>query len=216
MKEKLGQFALLFTAGSIGLALFAGCGDGKGTPMEPATVDDGWREFEAGNYGAAIGIFQDVLAEGDGENEARNGLGWSFAYSGDLDSARQWFDAAVARDSAMVDAEAGMSAVLLGLGDASGAAARAGAALDRDGEWSFSHRSGVDHDDLHLILAQAYFNLGEAEWSTAQAEVDLLDPANGLDPADSATWNGLPSYGAALLKEIEKIEEEVGSVAFAA
>ncbi len=213
MKRRL-QLLVLLLAGLSAAALLAGCGDSESTPPEPATVDDGWRKFESGDYAGAISIFNEVLAEDSEENDARNGLGWAFAYSGELGSAKEQFETAIGRDSDLVDSRAGLSAVLLARGDTDGAITHASEALDLGDAWSFAHATGVDQLDLHLILAQAYFRRGGDDLAMAQAEADILDPSNDLDPAESSTWNGQPTYAAALLKLIQEIEESVGSEMF--
>jgi hypothetical protein len=71
----------------------------------------------------------------------------------------------------------------------------------------------VDAEDLHLVIAQASAQL--ARYADAQAELDLLDPANGLDPNDDETWvvdgTTYGTYREALFAAIEEVEHRVGA-----
>jgi hypothetical protein len=81
--------------------------------------------------------------------------------------------------------------------------------LSAEPAWVFSRRPSIDWFSIRLILAQAYFRLGAASFPNAQAHLDVLDPDNGLDPADSATWVvesvTYDTYAEALLKAIERL-----------
>ena len=72
------------------------------------------------------------------------------------------------------------------------------------------HMTTIDWRDMRLLLAQCWFRLGEEWFDEAQAQVDILDPANGLDPSDPATWSvggtTFDSYGAALMTAIMELE----------
>lgn len=194
------------------LLAVGGCGSsGGGSGPTPPTLDDAWDQFAARHYVDAVATFHTVLSDDSSLTDAINGLGWSFAFAGSLDSAQFYFERTIARQPTLTDAVAGLSAVLLALGEETGAVDRATAALTQDAAWSFTHQSAVDHEDLHLILAQAYFAQGGTALEHAQAEVDVLDPSNNLDPESPATWGSAPTYTAALLSLIQSIEERVGA-----
>ena len=202
---------------AITMLLLVGCGGGDGgTTSEPATLEDAWSEFEAGRYASAVSVFHEVLDNDPALNDANNGLGWSFAFGGQLDSAQGYFANAIAAsaksvNATLTDAKAGLSAVALALDSESDAISNATSVLDDEPDWEFEHANDVDYEDLRLILAQAYFAQGESSYPLVQAQLDVLDPANGLDSADSNTWNGQSTYAAALLLAIQKVEESVGS-----
>ena len=186
-----------------------GCSDGNGP--KPATVEKVWQLFTAGSYTQAIAEFEAVLATDTSKVEAYVGLGWSYAFTGKLDSAALRFDEALLRNASLIDANAGLSAVELAQGDRDQAITHAQAALLLDSAWAFAHYAGINHLDIRLILAQAYFGKGGHSYSLAQTEVNYLDPSNGLNPSNPASWGPHPTYAAALLKEIQKIEESVGA-----
>lgn len=187
--------------------LLINCG-GNGNGPDGGDIDTAWELFEEGNYVAAIAEFHRVQPPDDGFIEVYNGLGWSFAFSGTLDSAAGYFEmAALGSLITEADVPAGLSAVRKAQGDYAGAIAAAASALSKDPNWTFAHYSGTDYRDLHLILAQSYYALGPSSYPLAQEQVDILDPANGLDPQS-------PSYAADLLLAMEAIELQIGATMF--
>ncbi|HUU44472.1 MAG TPA: hypothetical protein VM118_01960, partial [Acidobacteriota bacterium] len=160
------------------------CGGGGNGSSGPS-LTSAWEKFEAGQYDAAIAEFADVVGDvSDAAHLAEGycGLGWSYAFDDQLDAAATSFASALNTGAESVDAAAGASAVALARGEHTDATSLAQAALAIDPDWSFNHYPGIDWKDLRLILAQAYFGLGAASYDDAQAEVDILDPDNGLDP----------------------------------
>ncbi len=195
------------------LMALAGCGDGGTNTPGPSgeiTLDDAWSVFEVGEYSDAVILFYEILAREPSSLLAESGLGWSFAFQGELDSAATHFAVAAAGSS---DAEtyAGYAAVLLAVGNREGAIEMAEAALLEDPSWVFVHFEGVDYRDLRVILASAFFGQGPEFFVNAQEEVDRLAPDNGLSPGDPESWNGHPSYAAAILSEIQQIEAKHGA-----
>ena len=110
------------------------------------------------------------------------------------------------------DAFAGRAATALAASENLLAIASAESTLARDHVYEFSRHDKYNWRDLRLIMAQAYFAL--AQYSDAQAQVDILDPDNGLDPADSESWvvDGQThlTYEAALAMEIEWLRSTEG------
>ncbi|MFC1475825.1 tetratricopeptide repeat protein [Candidatus Zixiibacteriota bacterium] len=203
----------------VGLTLFSlgmlvvcstGCGGDPSAPRQP-TLADAWQKFAAGDYESAITTFYAVLADDSTLTEGYTGLGWSFAFDGRLDSATTHLHTSIDHDSTAVDALALLSAVFLAQGDGETAIEHALVTLAQDSAWSFAHYSGIDYQDLHLILAAAYYGQGESSFVLAQAQVDILNPTNGLNPDNPDTWDGHPSYSAALLMMIQMIEEDIGA-----
>lgn len=200
------------------LASLTGCGSNDTFPPLIDVEDGirlGWEAFERADYGRAEALFLATLRTDGRSAEARRGLGWTRAYAGDLDGAAANFEAALTLEMGHVDALAGLAAVEHALGEWSAAIGRAREALARDASWAFAHRAGVDAEDLRLIVAQAAALLGPALYDDAQAELDLLDPANGLDAADDATWvvdgETYATYRDALFAAIELVERRVGA-----
>jgi tetratricopeptide (TPR) repeat protein len=179
-------------------------------------VERGWTAFEAGQLVAAEAAFQSALAKNARLPEAHSGAGWSRALQGRLEEAAASFESAILYDDGYADAHAGLAAVSLALRDRAAAITHARAALAADTDWSFSHQAGIDHEDLRLIVAQAAaIGSGAASLADAQAELDLLDPQNGLEPGQPSSWvvegATYASYQEALLAAIEVVERRVGA-----
>lgn len=200
--------AAVLTLGIIGLS---GCGGDNGNGPTGPSLAAAWAKFESGNYSMAVEIFHAVIAADSGTADAYNGLGWSFAFSDQFDSAMHYFEVASNMDTMAIDPLAGMSAINLAEGDYTESIALAANALALDSNWTFQHADGIDNQDLHLIMAEAYFALGESRYPDALARVKFLDPTCTLSPDDSETWNGHPTYAAALLKKIEALEAVIGA-----
>jgi tetratricopeptide (TPR) repeat protein len=200
----------------IAAALLAAPGCSKSGPGSRAAEETalGWTAWEAGDYTTARTHFLSALGEEADYTEAHLGLGWSHAFLGSLPQAVTALTNALAGDPITADPQAGLAIVLRDLPDLDGAITAADAALSITPAWSFSHRTSIDWKDLRLVLAQCYFRKGSATFTQAQAQLDLLDPDNGLDPAQSATWTvggiDYDTYAEALLMAIEAVEATIG------
>lgn len=186
-----------------------GCSDNG--VKHPDDLAAGWNAFEEGEYDAAISSFHTVVASDSNSTEGYTGLGWAYALSGQLDSANEYFAAAIDIDTKTASAFAGQCAIYLAYGAYDDAIANAEAALAVDPEWSFAHDPNINYYDLHLILAQAYYARGANGYANALAEVKIMNQGTTLSPDDPDTWNGHPTYAAALLKEIEMLEGIIGA-----
>jgi tetratricopeptide (TPR) repeat protein len=196
------------------LLVAAGCsksGPGSRAPEETAL---GWTAWEAEDYTIARSHFLTALSEEADYADAHHGLGWAHAFLGSLSLAVTALTNAQADGLTTADPYAGLAFVLRDLPDLDGAIAAAGAALGITPTWSFIHRPSIDWKDLRLVLAQCYFRKGSATFAQAQAQLDLLDPGNGLDPALPATWTvegvDYDTYAEALLMAIEAVEATIG------
>jgi tetratricopeptide (TPR) repeat protein len=198
---------------AIGLAAIlalSSCGEdeGPGSGMTAAQHnEEGWGSYLLGDYADARSHFSDALGLDPNLVEARLGLAWSEAQEGKYPSAVRDFDQVLASGVLMEDAFAGRAAAALEVPDDSLAVASAESTLARDVHYFFNRRPEYNFYDLRLILAQAYFAL--SRYSEAQDQVDILDPDNGLDPADSESWvvggTGYPTYEASLAVLIEHL-----------
>ncbi len=209
-----GRRALPLLVAAIVLAAAPGCsksGPGSRAAEETAL---GWTAWEAEDYATARTHFLTALSEESDYTEAHLGLGWSQAFLGSLPQAVTALTNALAGGLTTADPQAGLAIVLRDLPDLDGAIAAADAALVITPAWSFVHRTSIDWKDLRLVLAQCYFRKGSATFTQAQAQLDLLDPGNGLNPAQAATWTvegvDYDTYAEALLMAIEVVEATIG------
>ncbi len=204
----------------------AGCGGGTGTggtfgSSETLTFE-GWEAYrgaiEATDYDAAEKLFTDALNLDPAFSEAHNGLGWlNLQRAGQADEdpqererltdvARANFQRAVAANPDNADAWAGLTG--LELAQNNWAAARdAGNRVLALQPRFFSNHDNVDYRDIHLMLAQAYLNLGAFIESSAS-----LDPNNSLfhidsvDPGYKNTFETLGLQPSDLILKIEELQ----------
>jgi tetratricopeptide (TPR) repeat protein len=107
------------------------------------------------------------------------------------------FQAALAKDAQNADALAGIALAYLANDEYDQAITNANQVLAINPSYSFAH-GNVTSRNLRILLAESYYYKGDFE--NAQSQVDILNPGNGLNPADE-------DYLAGLLKEIEKASE---------
>jgi tetratricopeptide (TPR) repeat protein len=201
------RMRLILVAGIAAAGLLGpSCGD-DGTPG-PNAVDlneAGWASYAAGDVAGARQSFSRALETQGGLMEARLGLAWCEARQGDCQEAIDDYDAVIESGQHTEDAYAGRAAAALAIWDHPLAVASAGNTLARNPAYAFERYPAFEWRDLRLIVAQACFAL--AEYAYAQAEVDIIDPDNGLDEGDPETWvvagKTHPTYQAALAMEIE-------------
>lgn len=200
------------------LVLTSSCGKGgKGTEPEKSAEEltgEGWGLFESDDFTDAKAKFNEALSKDVNYADAYNGRGWCNAFLDLEDEAISDFNTANTKGLSKPDAHAGLAGIFLAEQEFASAISNAKAVLSDDSAYQFSHRISINHLDLHLILAQAYYGLGGTYLYSAQQEVDYLNPSNNLNPADPITWvvNGVAygTYAEALLKEIQRLEESIG------
>lgn len=190
---------------------------GKSTKHEKSAAEltaEGWVLFESDNFDGAKPKFSEAMGKDANYADAYNGRGWCSAFLDQDTEATSDFNAANSKGLGQPDAYAGLAGVYVGNQEFLSALSNAKTVLSQDSSYQFSHQPAVDSLDLHLILAQAYYGLGGAYIDSAQQRVDYLNPANDLDPGNPATWvvsgDTYGTYAEALLKEIQRLEEDIG------
>jgi hypothetical protein len=182
----LGLLALL------SLLVAAGCGgddDGGSTPPPPPTdqevLDDAWAAFTIADFTAAEASFRELIARGALLVEAHDGLGWTFARQNVADSARVYFDEALASggDAGELSDQihAGLAFVHHAEADWQGVL---DAAQNVAAGWSFPHLGSIDRDDVTALEAVAHYGLGAFE--DCLAAVQELDPTFDADVSTAA------------------------------
>jgi tetratricopeptide (TPR) repeat protein len=197
---------LILVVSTAVLALTLGCGGDGGGPSDTAAslTAAGWALFERGEYEAANEKFMQALDLDATYAEAYNGLGWSHAKLDSLGNSLSNFGLCITNDNTLSDPYAGCAPVYRDYetepAHFDSAITAAAEALDKEGRYSFSHDTSFDWHDLHLIMAQSYYGLGE--FLQAKAHVDSLG-GTPLDP-DS------PTFVEDLAAEIEDLESIYG------
>lgn len=196
---------------AVGALLFVvSCGDDNSAgPVLTADQhnEKGWAAYSVDDFIGARTHFHEALDLDPDLVESRLGLAWSAAQLAEYGVSLEEFQKVVESGEYVTDAFAGRAAPALELPDYPLAAASAESALARDPFYFFPRDSDYGHRALRLIIAQSRYAL--ADYSSAQEQVDFIDPDNGLDPADPQSWVviGLayPTYQAALAVLIEHL-----------
>jgi tetratricopeptide (TPR) repeat protein len=188
-----------------------GCG-GSGLGPAERRANGGWIQFEAGEYQDAVEFFLQAIELDSTLADAHVGAGWSYARLGELGLAHHHFYQVYDySDHPNADALAGHCAVSHATRQYTRAVATGRSVTYVDTLWVFSHDATVDIRDVRLLIAQSAFAMGGEAYEIAQEQIDYLDPDNGIDPEIPGSWNGYSSYTAALLHEIELLEELIGA-----
>lgn len=192
------------------LICLSSCGDDGGPGPGMTAVDyneAGWSSYSTGSFASARESFEKALELEPGFTEARLGLGWCEAHAGEHGPALDDFNEVIEAGEYVIDALAGRAASALAATRDSLAITSADSALALDDAYEFDRHKAYNWRDLTLIMAQAHFAL--AQYGDAQAQVDILDPGNGLDPASPESWivegQAHPTYEGALAMEIERL-----------
>ena len=198
------------------MGLVSSCGDDDVAMTAADYNNAAWSSYAGGDYTDARSDFETALDLDPDMHEARLGIAWCDAHDAEYDEAMVGFDTVITSGDFATDAFAGRAAAAHAADLDSLAIASADSALARDADYEFSRKEEYNWRDLRLILAQACFALGL--YAEAQAEVDILDPGNGLDPANETTWEvggqAQPTYEAALALLIEALVSDEGVSAF--
>jgi tetratricopeptide (TPR) repeat protein len=180
-----------------------GCGgDGGGGPSDTAAslTAAGWALFEQGEYDAAKVKFYQALNLDATYADAYNGIGWSNAKLDSLSQSLSSFGECITFDNVLAEAYAGCAPVYRDYetepAHFDSAVAMATQALSLAASFSFSHDLSFDWRDLHLIMAQSHYGLGE--FLEAKAHVDSLGGVS-LDPESDTFVEDLAA-------EIERLE----------
>ncbi|MFQ5632351.1 MAG: tetratricopeptide repeat protein [bacterium] len=166
-------------------------------PTVDELIAQGWQAFESGDFQTANSRFNEARQKDSGPVDIFTGLGWSFFRIDNLTQARNEFQAGSGKSDAPADLFAGWAFVLNALKDYRNSNAQATRALSLDAAWGFSHGSGLNTDDLHVLKAENHFLL--IEFSESLAEVQSLNPSFS---ADIKTTTGRQELAA----EIERLK----------
>lgn len=169
------------------LPALAGCVQVIDEPLFPGNCDDapcyatlGWEAYEARAWDQFY-LFQQAISEDSSYAEGYMGVAWFHIEHGFIALAQSEFQQAIELDPTLVAAYAGNAYTLAAMGILGDALTMADAALALGGEdYVFEHNPEVNGTSLHLLLASTFFRLGD--YASAQVQVDIVLPGNGLDP----------------------------------
>ena len=167
-----------------------------------ALTREGWTKFEALDWEGAQQSFEDAINAGASSTDAYSGAGWSyFQLGGSNDIAMARWNTGLTKTGITNDIHFGLGSLAL-LEDRYGdAITEFSTVLSSSPNYSFIHRPSLDYKDIHLGLAEAYYQTGD--FQSALEQVQTLD--NTFD-TDLTTAEGLAS----LSQEIDRLSSIVG------
>ncbi len=203
--------ALLVTGCSKSGTTDPGDGGGGGETRDAAYyVDQGWASYDAGDFIDARSQFERALNLDSTYVPAISGGAWTSIELGYTGLSQSEFERAIAESSGYIPAHGGRAVTshAEALNIPQLAAERlpvtieaASKVLELGGEnWQFDRIESIDARHMRVLLALTYFEM--AKYSDAQAQIDILDPGNGLNPGD-------PDYTRLLLIEIENERDQL-------
>ncbi len=163
-------------------------------------VSQGWTEYAAGGYESAIIKFQSALAMSPENSEAYNGIAWSNAKLGKVTDSVDNFKKAVSKNPQNADAHAGLAGIYFISSNYELTIASAKQALTIKFDYQSPHDK-IKAGDLHLLLAQSYYNTGD--YASAKAQIEMLGVyGKTLDPSS-------PTYSSDLLIAIDELSKKI-------
>jgi tetratricopeptide (TPR) repeat protein len=158
-------------------------------------TEQGWQQYESGDVTSALSSFTDATSNDPYYADAYNGLGWCYLDQNNLSQAKNGFEQCLSLTDTIIDPYAGLALALSDLPDDAGAIANADSLLSRDPTYSFSHRSSITVEDVHLAKAKSCCNLGR--FDDALTEIQYFEPNFSADPGTSLGQRAI----------LEKLEE---------
>ena len=184
------------------MALY-GCGGEDEAVVRPNAdtyVAQGWIEYAAGSYEAAIEKFKFALTKDPENVNAYNGIGWSYARLEKVSDSIENFKKATTRDPQNADAYAGLAGVYFISGNYEQTIACAKQVLRIKIDYQSPHDK-MKANNIRLLLAESYYNLGD--YASAKSQIEQLGVSgNTLDP-------GSPTYLSDLLRAIDELSKKI-------
>jgi hypothetical protein len=157
-------------------------------------IQNGWTKFQSGDYSGALSDFvsaQTITASNvlydSLEAEALLGSGWSHAYLRSYNLAQSDFtdsyqNHTTIASGTLVDCRAGLAIIENLRGKYTKVIDHATFVLTTSPNYVFQYKTSIDHLDILLARAQAYYNTGD--FVNAAKDLDTLDPDNAPHSTD--------------------------------
>lgn len=154
--------------------------DPDSSSYEAVYLKEGWQAYQAGEIQKAKEKFVSALSLDDSYAKAYNGLGWCEFRLGNLSEAGEAFSSAIENDTTLLDAHVGFAGKSLAVGEYKSVVEHATIVLNSSSNYVFSHDPSITYYQVRLMLAEAYFQIGE--YKKAFEQVSLLNPDNKIIP----------------------------------
>ena len=169
-----------------------------------ASINDGWDQFENGQYATSLQSFQEAMNKSNIHTaydsvygESMHGRGWAALFNtGNTNHAFKAYNDFTAimnnysntvSSTSILDCLAGkaISGVLVGstVDRYQSVVTAANDLLAKNLYYKFSHKESVDHKDVRMALIQAYYYLGN--YIQAANNMDILDPSSAPHSTDA-------------------------------
>ncbi len=179
---------------------------------EESITQNGWIWFAQNQMDSATFYFNQALSQNDEYGWAFIGLGWVQLRQGELFEALSYFNTGLTFEPTQLDGRVGRTAINLSFNDYNAVISDGNFVLNTEANYVFEYDSTVNYQDVHLLLAQAYY--AKEDFESAQAHCNILDPNNDLDLALPSSWvvNGVTysTYVEALLGLIQYLVLQYG------
>lgn len=160
---------------------------------EHSFLREGWRCYALGDYDSARFFFKASLARNTIWPETYAAFGWLQIKVDSLDAANQSFLEAYDLNRYLPITLAGRATLSMIDNQPAEAIAYLTPVLEADANWTYTYNEDISWKRLRLILAEAYFQTDNL--SQAQDQLNILWPANGLNPDLPVSWKvGTQSY----------------------
>ena len=120
-----------------------------------------WASYEDNEFLDAISFFNLALDSDDTNPEIYLGLGWSYMYISNLTEAIQYLNKCLEFNAEYIDARAGIAFIYNAQKEYQKSVEFAQEVLTRNPEWASLHDSQTNYFDIHILLAECYFALGD-------------------------------------------------------
>ncbi len=167
------------------LVLLPGCGDDS-NPVAPdldAIREAGWTAYVSGDLDEAEARFEEVLGFAPGDPGSLTGLGWVALDRREIIEALDHFSAARMGAVAVPDAQSGVILAEAARDHAAEVIAEGESLLLAIPDYVFPYKDDYGADDIRWMIARAALDLGD--YDRVVAQLDLLSPGHGLDPAQA-------------------------------
>jgi tetratricopeptide (TPR) repeat protein len=175
-------YLLLIAAFLFSLVLLCSCGDDgeDGGPSAQELIENGWAKFSAGDYSGAASDFNAALGLDPDANDAYLGLGWAELTRSNAGLAEDAFLTYTSLASGSNDARAGLALAYHAQDKFDDVVDVALEVLSADPPWSFGPDPEINHLDVALILAEAYYETGNYDQSLSTVQ-EYFDPQFNVD-----------------------------------
>ncbi|PIP76338.1 MAG: hypothetical protein COW85_14750 [Ignavibacteria bacterium CG22_combo_CG10-13_8_21_14_all_37_15] len=182
MKKYFGYIIIIWS-----VFVYMGCqGTNNPDTVDPYTqkITDAWGAFSQSNYLSARTLFIEARVSDSTKTDAYLGLAWSYLKLDSLTLSVDQFSTALRMGLSNADLHAGYAFVLNASKQYSLSNSHAETALNLNPTWVFAYQTLLNKNDLQLLEAQNYFQLGD--FATSLTFVKLLNITFSVDVSTAA------------------------------